>query len=34
VLEELERRYGSIEGFLRSGGAPADIRERVRARLR
>jgi protein-tyrosine phosphatase len=33
VLEELERRYGSIEGFLRSGGAPADIRERVRARL-
>lgn len=34
VLEELERRYGSIEGFLRSGGAPDDIRERVRARLR
>jgi protein-tyrosine phosphatase len=34
VLEELERRHGSIEGFLRSGGAPDDIRERVRARLR
>jgi protein-tyrosine phosphatase len=34
VLETLERRYGSIEGFLRSGGAPDDIRERVRARLR
>jgi protein-tyrosine phosphatase len=33
VLEELERRYGSIEDFLRSGGAPDDIRERVRARL-
>jgi protein-tyrosine phosphatase len=34
VLQELERRYGSIEGFLRSGGAPEDIRESVRARLR
>ena len=34
VLEELERRYGSIEGFLRAGGAPNDIRERVRALLR
>jgi protein tyrosine/serine phosphatase len=33
VLEELERRYGSIEGFLVAGGAPADIGERVRARL-
>jgi protein-tyrosine phosphatase len=34
VLEELERRYGTVEGYLRAGGAPADIGERVRARLR
>jgi protein-tyrosine phosphatase len=34
VLEELERRYGSIEDYLRAGGAPEDIGERVRARLR
>ena len=34
VLDELERRYGSVEGYLRAGGAPADIGERVRARLR
>lgn len=33
VLEALERRYGSIEGFLQAGGAPPDIGERVRARL-
>jgi protein-tyrosine phosphatase len=33
VLEELERRYGSVEGFLEAGGAPSDIGERVRARL-
>jgi protein-tyrosine phosphatase len=33
VLEELERRYGSVEAFLRAGGAPDDIGERVRARL-
>jgi protein tyrosine/serine phosphatase len=33
VLEELERRHGSVEGFLREGGAPDDIGERVRARL-
>jgi protein-tyrosine phosphatase len=33
VLEELERRYGSVEGFLRAGGAPEDIGERLRARL-
>ena len=33
VLEELERRHGSIEAYLRSGGAPADVGERVRARL-
>lgn len=34
VLEELERRYGSVEAYLRAGGAPDDIGERVRARLR
>jgi protein-tyrosine phosphatase len=34
VLEELERRYGTVEAYLRAGGAPADIGERVRARLR
>jgi hypothetical protein len=33
VLEELERRHGSIEGFLQAGGASPDIGERVRARL-
>lgn len=33
VLEELERRYGTIEDFLQAGGAPPDIGERVRARL-
>lgn len=33
VLEELERRYGSVEGYLRAGGAANDIGERVRARL-
>jgi protein-tyrosine phosphatase len=33
VLEELERRHGSIESFLQEGGAPPDIGERVRARL-
>jgi protein-tyrosine phosphatase len=33
VLKELERRYGSVEGFLRTGRAPEDIGERVRARL-
>jgi protein-tyrosine phosphatase len=34
VLEEVERRYGSVEEYLRAGGAPEDIGERVRARLR
>ena len=33
VLEELERRHGSIEAYLCAGGAPADVGERVRARL-
>jgi protein-tyrosine phosphatase len=33
VLEELERRYGSVEGYLRAGGAREGIGERVRERL-
>jgi protein-tyrosine phosphatase len=34
VLEELERRYGSIAGYLRTGGATDEELERARARLR
>jgi protein-tyrosine phosphatase len=34
VLEELERRYGSIEGYLRAGGATDEDLENARARLR
>ncbi len=34
VLEELERRYGSIAGYLRAGGATDEELERARARLR
>jgi protein-tyrosine phosphatase len=34
VLDELERRHGSVEGYLRAGGAPEDIGKRIRARLR
>ena len=34
VLEELERRYGSVEGFLRHGGLTNDELARARARLR
>jgi protein-tyrosine phosphatase len=34
VLQELERRYGSIEGYLRAGGATDEDLERARARLR
>lgn len=34
VLEELERRYGSIEGYLRAGGAADEDLQRARARLR
>jgi protein-tyrosine phosphatase len=33
VLEELERRYGSVEEYLRAGGAREGIGERVRERL-
>jgi protein-tyrosine phosphatase len=33
VLEELERRHGSVEAYLRAGGAPDHIGDRVRARL-
>jgi protein-tyrosine phosphatase len=34
VLEELERRYGSVLGYLRAGGADEGIPERAAARLR
>jgi protein-tyrosine phosphatase len=34
VLEELERRYGSVEAYLRAGGASDDDIARARARLR
>jgi protein tyrosine/serine phosphatase len=33
VLEELRRRYGSVDGFLKSGGATDEDLERARARL-
>jgi protein-tyrosine phosphatase len=33
VLEELERRYGSIAGYLRAGGATDEELERARSRL-
>jgi protein-tyrosine phosphatase len=33
VLEELQRRYGSVEGYLREAGATESDFERVRARL-
>lgn len=34
VLAELERRYGSVEGYLRAAGVTEDDLARVRARLR
>jgi protein-tyrosine phosphatase len=34
VLEELERRYGSVEGYLRAGGVGDEELELVRKRLR
>jgi protein-tyrosine phosphatase len=34
VLQELERRYGSIEGYLRAGGLSDEDLAAVRARLR
>lgn len=34
VFEELERRYGSVEAYLRSGGLDDDDIARLRARLR
>lgn len=34
VLHELERRYGSIEGYLKAGGLSDEDLERLRARLR
>jgi protein tyrosine/serine phosphatase len=34
VFEELERRYGSVEGYLRQAGLSDDELDRARARLR
>jgi protein-tyrosine phosphatase len=34
VFEELERRYGSVEGYLRAAGLAEDDLARARARLR
>ncbi len=34
LFDELERRYGSVEGYLRSGGASNEDLELARARLR
>jgi protein-tyrosine phosphatase len=34
VLEELNRRYGGVEEFLKAGGATEEDLERIRARLR
>ena len=34
VFRELERRYGSVEGYLRSAGVEEEDLERARARLR
>jgi protein-tyrosine phosphatase len=34
VFEELERRYGSVEGYLRQAGLTADELDRARGRLR
>jgi protein-tyrosine phosphatase len=34
VLEAIEQRYGSVEGFLHAGGAGEDTADRIRARLR
>jgi hypothetical protein len=34
VFEELERRYGSVEEFLRRAGLTDDELARARARLR
>jgi hypothetical protein len=34
VLEELERRYDSVAGYLRAGGAADETIERAAARLR
>jgi protein tyrosine/serine phosphatase len=34
VLEDLQRRFGGVAGYLREGGAGEDVLERARARLR
>jgi protein-tyrosine phosphatase len=33
VLDELERRYGTVENYLLAGGAPAQALQRIRERL-
>jgi protein-tyrosine phosphatase len=33
VLEELERRYGHVAGYLRAGGAPERVLEKMRKRI-
>jgi protein-tyrosine phosphatase len=34
VLEDLQRRFGGVDGYLREGGAEDEVLERARARLR
>jgi protein-tyrosine phosphatase len=34
VIEEIERRYGNVEGYLAAAGVRPDQRDRLRARLR
>jgi protein tyrosine/serine phosphatase len=34
VFEELERRYGSVDGYLHQAGLSEDELDRARARLR
>jgi hypothetical protein len=34
VIAEVERRFGSVEGYLAGGGVQSDQIERLRARLR
>jgi hypothetical protein len=33
VLDELERRYGDVRGYLRAGGASEAVLDGARARL-
>ena len=34
VLEDLQRRFGGVAGYLREGGAADEVLERARVRLR